>query len=759
MNKKLQLFCLTLFSSVLLTAQTKQKTSTCGTEAPPQQWDEWFNKQVEIYKENLQMGKTQSVSHTIPIIVHVVHFGEAVGTYPNIDSNQVVSQIPVLNKDFEGTGFHTDSIPAIFSNLVANTGIRFCLAQKNPNGGALVERGIDRVNAASQGWQNPNTPTINLQSYIETFVKPNTVWDPIRYLNIWISDRPATEALNGFSTYPAGTNLSGLFGGTIGTAQNDGIWIWTKAFGTVGTVVAPYNKGRTCTHEMGHWLGLRHIWGDGNCLSDYCNDTPYSKLENTGCLLHPSYINRCGVGLSPNGEMFMNFMDGTNDACKNMFTNGQNARMQTALSQCTYRNLLGTHDLCGFPAAPSSSAIASFSLAETPCVGNSFTPFNTSVGEPQPSFVWSSVPPAVFNPAPSVANPGIVFNSGGNYTLTLVATNSISISTYTLAINGVTTCPVVSQCIDTIKIIKNTDFLVSYKDTVDNLTLGCQSGFTGFLTGTNCFKEKEFAQFFPPSSYTSTPYPQVNSVIVLFDSSGTKASSPTSGTQIICRLYGGSISSGPGGQLQQIGDSLVNIASATRTNSIKYLGSPTYSFATAQIIPYKFDFPAPVLINNLSGFYASVQAPYFSPSDSIKIFSNAKSNLITDSSSWYLQYNGSWRTFRTFKKAKIHLAIIPQITCSSIVGIKEEKTNFNSNITIVPNPSSGLFSLIFTLPKEEELYVKIYNSVGQQISSEHLQNVSNNLINIDLSDKPEGIYFTEISNGTERVVKKLIINH
>ena len=77
----------------------------------------------------------------------------------------------------------------------------------------------------------------------------------------------------------------------------------------------------------------------------------------------------------------------------------------------------------------------------------------------------------------------------------------------------------------------------------------------------------------------------------------------------------------------------------------------------------------------------------------------------------------------------------------------------------MPNPTSGQFNLIFTLPKEEELFIKIYNSIGQQISSEHLQNVSNNLINLDLSTKPSGIYFTEISNGSERVIKKIIVNH
>lgn len=760
MNKILNLLIVFIFGSAIISAQNIEKHNISGTLAPPQQWDEWFNKQVEIFTKNLQTnGKSQIVNYTIPIIVHVVHFGEAVGTFPNVDSNQIYSQLTVLNNDFAGTGLNIGNVPAVFSNLVANTGIKFCFATKNPNGAALTERGIDRINAQTNAWQNPTTATLNIQNYIENTVKLNSIWDPVRYLNIWISDRPPSSTISSYATYPAGTNLSGLIGGSIGTAVNDGIWIWTKNFGTVGTILAPRDKGRTATQEIGHWLGLRNIWGDGNCLSDYCNDTPWSKQENTGCLTHPVYIDRCGVSQSPNGEMFMNFMDGTDDICKNMFTIGQSIRMQTAMSQCTNRNLLGTHSLCTPFVLPTSSAFASFDVNAIPCLGQAFTPNNTSTGGPQPSFIWSSIPPASFFPSPSVPNPAITFNSAGNYTLTLVATNSLNASTYTLVVNSVTNCSTPTPCIDSLRIIRKTDTLTTYKAPNNSLVLGCQTGFAGFLTGTNCYKDKEFAQFYSSNSFSATPFPQVNSVIVLFDSIGTKPSSPNSGTQILCRIYGGAVSTGPGAQLGQQSESLVNIAASTKTNTIKYCGSPTYTFTTSKIIPYKFNFQAPILINNISGFFAAVQTPYFSSSDSIKIFSNTKTYSANDSSSWFLQYNNTWRTFRTFRSAKVQLAIIPQITCSPIVGIKENITNFNSNISIMPNPTSGQFNLIFTLPKEEELFIKIYNSIGQQISSEHLQNVSNNLINLDLSNKPSGIYFTEISNGTERVIKKIIVNH
>jgi hypothetical protein len=201
-------------------------------------------QQFVIFTKNLQKnGKSQIVNYTIPIIVHVVHFGEAVGTFPNVDSNQIYSQLTVLNNDFAGTGLNIGNVPAVFSNLVANTGIKFCFATKNPNGAALTERGIDRINAQTNAWQNPTTATLNIQNYIENTVKLNSIWDPVRYLNIWISDRPPSSSLSSYATYPAGTNLSGLIGGSIGTAVNDGIWIWTKNFGTVGTILAPRDKG------------------------------------------------------------------------------------------------------------------------------------------------------------------------------------------------------------------------------------------------------------------------------------------------------------------------------------------------------------------------------------------------------------------------------------------------------------------------------------------------------------------------------------
>ncbi|MEI6021468.1 MAG: zinc-dependent metalloprotease [Bacteroidota bacterium] len=755
MIKKLSFICLAIIASTYFKAQNQE--SGCGTPAPGAAWDNWMNGQVENFKK--QAGKGQLVNYTIPVIVHIIHFGEAIGSFPNIDSNQVYSQIQVLNADFAGSGTGTVNVPSYFSSLIASTGIRFCMAQQNPQGTNLQERGIDRVSAIVNAWQSPATPTLDLKTYLNTVIIPATIWDPTKYFNIWISDKPSPQTWNGMATYPTGTGLTGLFGGQFGTSTNDGIWVWAKAFGTVGTTQSPYNKGRTTTHEIGHWLGLRHIWGDGNCLSDYCNDTPTAKGAHYGCVTNTP-IDACGVNLSPNGEMPMNFMDMTDDACKYMFTPNQNIRIQTVMSQCPNRNLLGSHALCSATvtaAVPASSAVASFVLNSSQCVGGGFTPLNTSIGNPNPTYIWSASPAANFSPAATVPNPAISVSNPGTYTLSLVATNSVSSSTYTMLITASGSCQTIPLCLDSIKMIKSVDTLTTYKAPNSSIIIGCQTGFAGFLTGTNCYKDKAFAQYFPPSTYTAFTSPQVNSAIVFFDSSGTKGPGIT--TQIYCRVYGGSVGNGPGAVAGSKSDSLGKIKSSVKTVSVSYLGKSGYVIPNTKIIPFRFDFPSPVIVNPASGFFIGVETPILSVLDSIKIMHNTRYNSAVDSSAWYLQYNNTWRTFRYQRNAKIQLAIIPQITCSPVLGLKENKAALSANVNIMPNPSDGFFSLIFTLPKEESVDITIVNSLGQVISNDKIQHVNNHVFDINLSSKANGIYFVNIQTANEKTVKKIVVNH
>ncbi len=759
MIKKLLISGLALFC-LCLTAQNEKNTvppqRTCGTETPSQQWDEWFNKKVAEYKDYLVSNKIQMANYTIPVVVHVIHAGGGVGVGDNISQAQVQDQIAILNADFAGTGTFVTSCPAVFQPAIANSNITWCLAVTNPTGGVMTEPGIDRILATSITGITAVPPGGFTTAQINNTIKPATIWDPTKYCNMWVCK--LQNGLLGYATFPAGTTLPGVTGG--GSATTDGVVMGHNYFGSIGSAAgsSPYHLGRTTTHELGHWLGLRHVWGDGNCLTDFCNDTPTAKTSNFGCKTHPYGVNQCGAGTSPNGEMTMNFMDYSDDPCMYMFTTDQRTRMQTAMSQGTYRNLLGTHGLCSTnPPAP-APAVANFDIAN-PCFGLPITPNNISSGGPSPSFVWSASPTSVtFAPNANVASPAITFGNAGVYTLYLTATNTVNTSTYSMQVGPLSVCPKPAVCIDTLNMINNTDTLTTYAASNSSLVLGCQSGYAGFLTGTNCYKDKEFAQYFPASTYSDTPVPQVNSVIVLFDSLGTKGAL---GTQIVCKLYGGTASFGPGSTslIGQKTDSLGKImANTTKTVTIKYCGSPTYTFTTTKIIPHKYDFATPLQIP-AGGFFASVQTPYGTPTDSIKIFSNTKTHSANDSSSWVLQYSNNWKTLRYNKNAKVQLAILPQITCRPTVGIQENTSVFNSNVTLMPNPSSGLVNLIFTLPNPEKISVSIFNPLGQLISNNKLENVTNNMINIDLSNRPDGIYFIEVSSPTDKVVKKVIITH
>lgn len=760
MSKKLQLICLTLLSTFFLKAQDNQSrdyiSKVSATEVPPQEWNDWFNAEVEKFQN--RAGKTAIVNHTIPVIFHIVHFGQTSGTYPNIAATQIASQINILNADFAGAGLNYTNVPQVFSNLVSNTGVSFCPALFDDNGAGLFEAGIHRINAATQGWPDPSL-AVNITTYINTYVKPNNTWNPMKYLNVWISDRQATLTVNGFATWPAGTTNAGV-PTPGGTMNNDGIWIYTRKIGDIGTITVG-NKGRTLTREVGHWLGLRNIWGDGNCLTDYCEDTPYAKTPNTGCPVHPANLNRCGQGISPNGEMTMNFMDDTDDACKYMFTPKQTIRIQTSMSQCTFRNQLGLHGVCASPTMAAAAPVPNFSISVVPCVGQPWTPMNNTTGWPPPTYQWNSAPAANFYPVDIVPNPAITFNSPGTYTLYLTATNTVNIATYSFVVSSVTTCPAQPLCLDTLSRIQNVDTLITYSAPTNTNSLNCTNGYMGFLTGTNCHKDKEFAQFYPASTYTTIAYPQVNSVIVLFDSKGTKATAATPGTQIVCKLYGGTVNNGPQSFITSKSDSLKKIQNSAKYDNIQYCGTPTYTFATSRIIPYRFDFTTPVPITPGSpGFFAAVETPFSSSVDSINIFGNTKTNLsVNDSSSWVLvNSTNNWRTMRNYRQAKIQLAILPVVSCRPYVGIKENSV-FASNINIMPNPNNGVFSLVFTLPKEESLNVKIHNALGQEISSDNLKNVSNNVIDIDMVDRPDGVYFIHVSNGNETVMKKIVITH
>ncbi len=409
----------------------------CATTLPDESWNTWFNAKVE--ERASQVSKSQA-NYVIPVIVHVIYgsTNTAIGTYPNISQNQINSQLNVLNADFSGTGLNVNQLAATAFSAVgaSNCNISFCLAMLDPQGQTLAEPGIHRVSYLANGWTNPASPSsINaFMSLMNSTIKPATIWDPTRYLNIWVSDVNINTGILGYATFPPGSGLPGLSG--VGSTSNDGVWVWARSFGSTGTLQSPYNKGRTASHEIGHWLGLRHIGGDGNnnvngdcAATDFCNDTPPQKGgfaggqygQNYGAPTYPCHAGVC----APNGDMYMNFMDYVDDPSCYMFTPDQRLRMQTAMANSPLRiNLTASsNSLCNLaPVAPQ----AAFSITNESCVDTLVGILNQSSGIPGPSFVWNVQPSngVQFLPSNTVANPSIITSQPGFYTLTLIASNS-----------------------------------------------------------------------------------------------------------------------------------------------------------------------------------------------------------------------------------------------------------------------------------------------------------------------------------------------
>lgn len=241
---------------------------------------------------------------TIPVVVHILYNNTA----ENITDAQVQSQIDVLNKDFSKGNDDIGKVPAAFAPFAADCKIKFQLASADPSG--FSTNGIVRVKTAQTSWKQDDKMKYTMNG-------GDDAWDSRYYLNIWVCN--LSHSLLGYGTFPGAVK------------EKDGVVIRTDVFGTIGNNSSAYNKGRTTTHEVGHWLNLKHLWGDADCGDDNVDDTPRQKTYNTGCSSFPK-ITPGGCNNNPAGDMFMNFMDFSDDACIIMFTNGQKSRMRDLFS-------------------------------------------------------------------------------------------------------------------------------------------------------------------------------------------------------------------------------------------------------------------------------------------------------------------------------------------------------------------------------------------------------------------------------------------
>lgn len=331
------------------------------------EFERWLKRAQEMEEEKAVTDDNEL--YYIPVVIHILHFGEEIGVERNLSASRIQSQLDILNNDFgrlPGTpGFNTN--PA-----GADTRIRFCLAAVDPNG--QPTSGIVRVQGTKPSYDFLGDNAL---------IKNSSIWNPDKYLNIWTC-KIAGDQYIGYAQYPFITDSISM-PLPIPDVLPDGVVIDYRVFGDVpagssGPFTA-YNKGRTVTHEVGHYLGLIHIWGDGlSCTdnaTDYCSDTPPQASYTSGC---PASVSSCTSGVP---AMFQNYMDYTNDACMNVYTNDQKRRMRIVMRNAPRRKTLFT--------VPTQCGIS-------------------SVADPEKSTAWIQLYP---NPALDVLNlDGVVGVSG-----------------------------------------------------------------------------------------------------------------------------------------------------------------------------------------------------------------------------------------------------------------------------------------------------------------------------------------------------------
>lgn len=339
---------------------------------------------IEAFTENYIATEGERAVVTIPVVVHVVYNVAA----ENISDARIFEQIDVLTKDFRRLNADVGETPAYFAGVAADCEVSFCLATVDPSGNPTT--GITRTSTTKTSFSTADDMKFATYGHV--------AWDRNKYLNLWVCD--LGSGLLGYAQFPGGA------------AATDGVVIDYAYFGVTGAG-APYNEGRTATHEVGHWLNLYHIWGDdgtGCGGSDSVADTPNQADENYGC---PGGTIRISCSNGPNGDMYQNYMDYTDDGCMNLFTAGQKTRMQALFAVGGSRNGLTTSNGCG--AAVTCSTPTGMST--------------TSIGTTSATFNWTAVAGA------TSYNVQYRIVGAGTWTSTTSATNSKAVTGLTAGSN------------------------------------------------------------------------------------------------------------------------------------------------------------------------------------------------------------------------------------------------------------------------------------------------------------------------------------
>jgi len=429
--------------------EMRRKYPQLGTVQDFENWLQNLKGNYLSQRVKLDNGRTGGGPYVIPVIIHVI-YQTSQATIANGSENipyaQAISQIRVLNEDYQRTNADAANTRSMFQTVAGTfDDIEFVAATLDPSNNPLPEPGVERING-----QTTFGITTWSQTSCDNTLKPATIWNPNKYLNIWVVNF-GTAGLFGYAQFPEGSGLPGM-PTTSQPSNTDGVVINYRSIGSnydaAGNPVSggPYitsplapgtDRGRTATHEIGHWLGLRHSWGDGGCSADdFCSDTPWqggdSPLTSNCSSSHSR--NTCSTIDEPWGQnmpdQIENYMDYSADVCMNMFTRQQVDRMRIVLLNSPRRKDLIGNTLFSIFSANVIGGVQGLQVTFTNRSGV------TGTTPPITSWSWNfdagtspvgGVTPATYTATTvATANPPLVtFNNVGTYRVTLTVTNGI----------------------------------------------------------------------------------------------------------------------------------------------------------------------------------------------------------------------------------------------------------------------------------------------------------------------------------------------